>query len=87
MEDPNNQEDVSLRVSPIFILIFVVCMCAMLILLYFFGDKLVYVIIAMFCLASTIATYSCFEPVVMWTYEAFPNCPTVRLPRCNMYIW
>ena len=33
----------------------------------------VYVIIGMFCLASTIAVYSCFEPIVMWSYEAFPR--------------
>lgn len=40
----------------------------------------------MFCLASTIAVYSCFEPFVMWTYECCPSCPTLRLPRCNFYI-
>ena len=27
----------------------------------------------MFCLASTIAVYSCFEPLVMYSYEAFPR--------------
>ncbi len=41
----------------------------------------------MFILASIIATYSCFEPVVMWTYRAFPSCPTVQLPRCNVYLF
>lgn len=86
---PNSQppvEEVSLRISPILVVVFVVCMCTMLILLYFFFDKLVYVIIGMFCLASTIAVYSCFEPLIMWTYEACPSCPTFRLPRFNLYI-
>ncbi len=46
----------------------------------------VYVIIAMFCLASGLAAYSCFEPFVMWSYDAIPHCPTVRLPRCNLFL-
>ena len=33
-------EEVSLRISPIFVLVFVVLMCTMLVLLYFFFDKL-----------------------------------------------
>ncbi len=45
-----------------------------------------YVIIGMFCLASTLAAYSCFEPLVLWSYDALPQCPTVRLPRCNMLV-
>ena len=48
----------------------------------------VYVIIGMFCLATTMAVYSCFEPVIMWSYEvACMKCvPTVRLPKCNLYL-
>lgn len=34
------QEEVSLRISPVFVLVFVVLMCTMLVLLYFFFDKL-----------------------------------------------
>ena len=42
----------------------------------------------MFCLATTIAVYSCFEPVIMWSYEVeCMRCiPTLRLPRCNLYL-
>ncbi len=39
----------------------------------------------MFMLASIIATYSCLEPAVMWTYVAYPNLPVLQLPRCNLY--
>ena len=38
--DHRQQEEVSLRISPIFVLVFVVLMCTMLVLLYFFFDKL-----------------------------------------------
>ncbi len=44
----------------------------------------VYVIIAMFVVASIIATYACFEPLVMSTYSLFPRCPIVQLPRINL---
>ena len=40
----------------------------------------VYIIIGMFVLASIIATYACFEPLVMWSYSAFPSC-IVQLPK------
>ena len=113
-------EELSLRVSPGYIIFFVLLMCGMLVMLYFFFDYLgkytlarhayvivnikicsvngnkesnqfclsVYLIIGMFCLATTIAVYSCFEPVIMWSYEAdCMSCiPTLRLPRCNLYL-
>merc|ERR550539_1417543 len=82
------QEEISLQISPAYILFFVVLMCGMLVMLYFFFDYLVYVIIGMFCLATTIAVYSCFEPVIMWSYEV--DCmkclPVLRLPKCNLYL-
>merc|ERR550539_952180 len=63
------QEEISLQISPAYIIFFVFLMCGMLVMLYFFFDYLVYVIIGMFFLATTIAVYSCFEPLIMWTYE------------------
>lgn len=45
-----------------------------------------YVIIGMFVLASIIATYACFEPLVMWSYNAIPGCPVLQLPRFNLYL-
>ena len=79
-------EDVSVRITPVWVLMFVCMMCTMLVLLYFFLNKLVYVIIGMFCIASVIATYACFEPIVMWSYQSLPWCPTLKLPRCNMLL-
>ena len=44
-------------------------------------DFSVYFIIAMFCLASFTAIYSCFEPLVMLSYTVFPRCPIYNLPK------
>jgi len=84
LEGKEIEEDISVQVSPVLILIFVFCMCAMLVLLFFFFSYLVYVIMLMFCIASTLAMYSCFEPLVMMTY-ALP-LPIVRLPKMNLCI-
>ena len=45
----------------------------------------VYVIMTMFCIASTLAMYSCLEPLVMASYK-IPCLPVLRLPRCNLYL-
>uniref|UniRef100_A0AAR2L9P7 PA domain-containing protein n=1 Tax=Pygocentrus nattereri TaxID=42514 RepID=A0AAR2L9P7_PYGNA len=47
--------------SPLKVLLFVVLMCGMLVLMYFFYKWLVYVIIVIFCLASATALYSCLN--------------------------
>ncbi|KAJ8393102.1 hypothetical protein AAFF_G00067850 [Aldrovandia affinis] len=44
--------------------IFVLVMCAVLVLMYFFYRWLVYVIIVMFCLASAMALYSCLNALM-----------------------
>jgi len=77
-------EDISLQVSPVLIMVFVCMMCLMLLLLYFFFDKLVYMIIGMFCFASFIAVYSCLEPIVMYSYEVCPRF-IFQFPSCNLY--
>jgi len=78
-----HEEDLAVRVSPILIMFFVFCMCSMLVLLYFFFDQLVYVIMVMFCIASSLAMYSCFEPLVMATYNL--PIPVLRLPKANLF--
>ena len=45
-----------------------------------------YFLIGMFCLTSTIAVYSCLEPLVMFSYAYLPSVPTLRFPSCNLYI-
>ncbi|XP_010826733.1 PREDICTED: signal peptide peptidase-like 2B [Bison bison bison] len=63
--------DEAVDVTPVMICVFVVMCCSMLVLLYFFYDQLVYVIIGIFCLASSTGLYSCLSPLVQ------------RLPFCK----
>ncbi|XP_069029885.1 signal peptide peptidase-like 2A isoform X1 [Embiotoca jacksoni] len=50
--------------SPLKVVIFVAMMCGMLVLMYFFYNVLVYIIIAIFCLASASALFSCLDAVM-----------------------
>ncbi|KAM7014875.1 signal peptide peptidase-like 2A isoform 3-T3 [Tautogolabrus adspersus] len=50
--------------SPLKVVFFVAMMCGMLVLMYFFYSVLVYIIIAIFCLASASALYSCLDAVM-----------------------
>ncbi|XP_042874656.1 signal peptide peptidase-like 2A isoform X1 [Penaeus japonicus] len=74
-------EETSINMTVKSILGFVVLMCIMLLCLYFLYAYLVYIIIAMFCLASAIATYCCLDPLV----SRMP-CGTTRTPYFNIYI-
>ncbi|XP_036391767.1 signal peptide peptidase-like 2A isoform X2 [Megalops cyprinoides] len=47
--------------SPVKVIVFVAFMCVMLVLMYFFYKWLVYVIIAVFCLASAVALHTCLD--------------------------
>ncbi|XP_034436827.1 signal peptide peptidase-like 2A isoform X5 [Hippoglossus hippoglossus] len=50
--------------SPLKVVIFVAMMCGMLVLMYFFYNVLVYIIIAIFCLACASALFSCLDAVM-----------------------
>uniref|UniRef100_A0A3B3XHT7 PA domain-containing protein n=1 Tax=Poecilia mexicana TaxID=48701 RepID=A0A3B3XHT7_9TELE len=50
--------------SPLNIIIFVIVMCGMLVLMYFFYNVLVYIIIAIFCFATASALFSCLDAVL-----------------------
>lgn len=50
--------------SPLKVVLFVGLMCAMLVLMYFFYNVFVYIIIVLFCLASASALFSCFDAVM-----------------------
>ncbi|GAB1295371.1 Signal peptide peptidase-like 2B [Apodemus speciosus] len=63
-DGPEKQEDEAVDVTPVMICVFVVMCCFMLVLLYYFYDRLVYVIIGIFCLASSTGLYSCLAPCV-----------------------
>uniref|UniRef100_A0A3Q4A8D6 PA domain-containing protein n=1 Tax=Mola mola TaxID=94237 RepID=A0A3Q4A8D6_MOLML len=49
--------------SPLKVIFFVTLMCGMLVLMYFFYNILVYIIIGIFCLASASALFSCLDPL------------------------
>ncbi|XP_052021338.1 signal peptide peptidase-like 2B isoform X3 [Apodemus sylvaticus] len=78
-DGPEKQEDEAVDVTPVMICVFVVMCCFMLVLLYYFYDRLVYVIIGIFCLASATGLYSCLAPCV----RKLPFC-TCRVPDNNL---
>uniref|UniRef100_A0A0P4VQW6 PA domain-containing protein n=1 Tax=Scylla olivacea TaxID=85551 RepID=A0A0P4VQW6_SCYOL len=75
------QEETSMSLSPFSIVGFVILMCLMLLSLYYFYKYLVYVIMAMFCIASSMAVFSCLHPLV----SRIP-CGTCRTPYFNIYL-
>ncbi|XP_051033213.1 signal peptide peptidase-like 2B isoform X1 [Phodopus roborovskii] len=78
-DGPEKHEDEAVDVTPVMICVFVVMCCFMLVLLYYFYDRLVYVIIGIFCLASSTGLYSCLAPCV----RKLPFC-TFRVPDNNL---
>ncbi|KAL6063127.1 hypothetical protein STEG23_037779 [Scotinomys teguina] len=78
-DGPEKQEDEAVDVTPVMICVFVIMCCFMLVLLYYFYDHLVYVIIGIFCLASSTGLYSCLAPCV----RRLPFC-TCRVPDNNL---
>ncbi|KAK2718569.1 hypothetical protein QYM36_005786 [Artemia franciscana] len=75
-----SKEEVSVSLTPMMIVVFVFCMVNMLLLLYWFFDYLVYVIIGLFAFASATAVYQCLEPLFMkitpkcvWSYNESAN--------------
>ncbi|KAM9635851.1 signal peptide peptidase-like 2A isoform 1-T1 [Trichechus inunguis] len=53
-----------LTFSPLTVVIFVVICCVMMVLLYFFYKWLVYVMIAVFCIASATSLYNCLAALI-----------------------
>ncbi|XP_012618944.1 signal peptide peptidase-like 2A isoform X2 [Microcebus murinus] len=53
-----------LTFSPLTVIIFVVICCVMMVLLYFFYKWLVYVMIAIFCIASAMSLYNCLAALI-----------------------
>ncbi|XP_069834064.1 signal peptide peptidase-like 2B isoform X1 [Dendropsophus ebraccatus] len=72
-------DDETVDVTPIMICVFVVMCCSMLVLLFNFYDRLVYIIIGIFCLAASIGLYSCLSPFVR--IIPYGKC---RIPENNL---
>ncbi|XP_034350809.1 signal peptide peptidase-like 2A isoform X5 [Arvicanthis niloticus] len=53
-----------LTFSPLTVVVFVVICCVMIVLLYFFYKWLVYVMIAIFCIASSMSLYNCLAALI-----------------------
>ncbi|XP_038186130.1 signal peptide peptidase-like 2A isoform X2 [Arvicola amphibius] len=53
-----------LTFSPLTVVLFVVICCVMIVLLYFFYRWLVYVMIAIFCIASAMSLYNCLAALI-----------------------
>ncbi|KAJ8271067.1 hypothetical protein GJAV_G00122380 [Gymnothorax javanicus] len=79
--EERSDED-TVDVTSIMICVFVVMCCSMLVLLYLFYDHLVYLIIAIFCLASSVGLYSCLWPLVGWLPLGQCRIPENNLPYC-----
>ncbi|XP_010637010.1 signal peptide peptidase-like 2A isoform X2 [Fukomys damarensis] len=61
------QKEDYLTFSPLTVVIFVVICCVMMVLLYFFYKWLVYVMIAIFCIASAMSLYNCLAALIRRT--------------------
>ncbi|XP_061097432.1 signal peptide peptidase-like 2 [Conger conger] len=73
----------TLDVTSVMICVFMVMCCSMLVLLYRFYDQLVYLIIAIFCLASSVGLYSCLWPLVRRIPLGKCRIPENNLPYCH----
>uniref|UniRef100_A0A8C5MBC0 Signal peptide peptidase like 2A n=1 Tax=Leptobrachium leishanense TaxID=445787 RepID=A0A8C5MBC0_9ANUR len=58
------QKDDNVTFTPITVVLFFVICCVMLLLLYYFYQYLVYVIIAVFCLASAMSLFNCLSALI-----------------------
>lgn len=65
-----NEEEQFLSISPLHVIIFVGCMAAMLIALYAFFSYLVYFIMALFVMATTLSVSVCCDPIARWILPA-----------------
>ncbi|KAG8440534.1 hypothetical protein GDO86_006325 [Hymenochirus boettgeri] len=80
MEGSKKKDD-NVTFTPLTVILFVVICCVMLLLLYFFYKWLVYVIIAVFCLASASSLFNCLSAIIQ-------NIPygRCRISCCNKSI-
>uniref|UniRef100_A0A3B1J5I4 Signal peptide peptidase-like 2B n=1 Tax=Astyanax mexicanus TaxID=7994 RepID=A0A3B1J5I4_ASTMX len=82
-DSTEKQDEETVDVTPIMIAVFVVMCCSMLVLLYLFYDHLVYMIILIFCLASSVGLYSCLWPFVRRIPFGKCRIPENNLPYCH----
>ena len=76
----DDEEEENVDVSVIVIIIFFVLVCGFLVLLYYFYDYLVYVVIALFCLAGAMGLYYCLHPILHRLCPIKARLPQNRIP-------
>lgn len=76
----DEEEEETVDVSIVVIAVFFVLVCGFLVLLYFFYDYLVYVIIVLFCLAGAMGLYHCFIPILHRVCSFKARIPQNRIP-------
>ncbi|XP_060577740.1 signal peptide peptidase-like 2B [Ruditapes philippinarum] len=76
----DEEEEESVDISVIVILVFFVLVCGFLVLLYFFYDYLVYVVICLFCLAGAMGLYYCMHPLLHRLCPFKARLPQNRIP-------
>ncbi|XP_017653318.1 signal peptide peptidase-like 2A isoform X2 [Nannospalax galili] len=62
--DLRSKKEEYLTLNPLTVVVFVVICCVMMVLLYFFYRWLVYVMIAIFCIASAMGLYNCLAVLI-----------------------
>ncbi|XP_004578434.4 signal peptide peptidase-like 2A isoform X1 [Ochotona princeps] len=62
--ETKNKKEEYLTFTPLTVIVFVVICCVMIVLLYFFYKYLVYVMIAIFCIASAMSLYNCLAALI-----------------------
>ena len=79
-EDDKDEDDENFDMTVTSVVIFFALVCTFLILLYFFYDYLVYVVISLFCIAGTLGLYYCVLP--LWQYIPL-NTRLPKMPCCK----
>lgn len=75
-EDEENNVNLSVPVIVVFFLL----VCGFLVLLYFFYDYLVFVVIVLFCLAGSMGLYFCIQPLWIRLLPFNNSLPVKRMP-------
>ncbi|CAC5406622.1 SPPL2B [Mytilus coruscus] len=78
--DDEKDDEEHLDITVPAVIVFFVLVCAFLVLLYFFYDYLVFVIISLFCIAGSMGLYYCIQPA--WKYIPI-RTSIPKLPCCK----
>lgn len=79
-EDEKDEDEEHLDITVPAVLVFFVLVCTFLVLLYFYYDYLVFVIISLFCIAGSIGLFYCLLP--FWKYIPV-NTRIPKVPCCK----